>query len=98
MNKKQKNKSLVKRSLRNRMINQRYRSTIKTLLKLFKKTNGHYLEETVANIKDTHKVHLADIANKIFSFADKAVKKNVFHQNKSNRIKSQIAKLFLYCR
>jgi len=93
MTKKQKNKSLISKNIRNRMVNRRYRSTIKTLLKFFKNLWCRYTAENVPSLKNYFKISLAEIAGKLNSFTDKAVKKNVIHQNKANRIKSRISKI-----
>jgi ribosomal protein S20 len=45
MNKKQKNRKLIAQNKRNRMVNRRYTSTIKTLSKLFKLKIIYYILE-----------------------------------------------------
>ena len=87
MNKKQKNRKLVKQNKRNRMINRRYSSTIKSLSKLFLskiKTPASSLEE---------KLDVNQIVNRVYSVIDKAVKKGVIHKNTAARKKSRIGKL-----
>lgn len=93
MNKKQRNKKLVAQNKRNRMINRRYSSTIKTLRKLFKNTLSNYNGNKDLELKEKIKINLAAIANKLYSFLDKAVKKNVIHRNNAARKKSSVGKL-----
>jgi ribosomal protein S20 len=67
MNKKQKNRKLVKQNKRNRMINRRYSSTIKSLSKLFVskvKTSISSLEEEE---KSKVKAETVNIVNKVYS-------------------------------
>ena len=95
MNKKQKNRKLVKQNKRNRMINRRYSSTIKSLSKLFLskvKTSGSNLEEEE---KSKVKAETVNIVNKVYSIIDKAVKKGVIHKNTAARKKSRIGKMFI---
>jgi small subunit ribosomal protein S20 len=99
MNKKQKNRKLIAQNKRNRMVNRRYTSTIKTLSKLFKLkikeskgvsgTSVSIVEKETNLKKDTLK-----IMSKIYSIVDKAVKKNVIHKNTASRKKSNIGKLY----
>lgn len=93
MNKKQRNKKLVTQNRRNRMINRRYSSTIKTLRKLFKKTLSNYNDVKNSEIKEKIKINLLSISNNLYSFLDKAVKKNVIHKNNAARKKSSVGKL-----
>ena len=93
MNKKQKNRKLVKQNKRNRMINRRYSSTIKSLSKLFiskVKTLTGSGEE-----KSKVKAETINIVNKVYSIIDKAVKKGVIHKNTAARKKSRIGKMFI---
>lgn len=93
MNKKQKNRKLVKQNKRNRMINRRYSSTIKSLSKLFVskvKTLTNSGEE-----KSKVKAETINIVNKVYSIIDKAVKKGVIHKNTAARKKSRIGKMFI---
>lgn len=95
MNKKQKNRKLVKQNKRNRMINRRYSSTIKSLSKLFLskvKTSSSNLEE---DEKSKVKAETVNIVNKVYSIIDKAVKKGVIHKNTAARKKSRIGKMFI---
>jgi small subunit ribosomal protein S20 len=89
MNKKQRNRKIVTQNKRNRMINRRYSSTIKTLFKLFNKTiNGIPLgEKPEINVSQSR-----NIANNLYSIIDKAVKKGILHKNTAARKKSKMEK------
>ena len=95
MNKKQKNRKLVTQNKRNRMINRRYSSTIKSLSKLFiskvKSSVVSVEEEEKAKVKS----ETINIVNKVFSIIDKAVKKGVIHKNTAARKKSKIGKILV---
>jgi len=94
MNKKQKNRKIVTQNNRNRMINRRYISTIKTLAKLLIKNMKEIkLQENIEKKKDTL-ILTSKILNKFFSFLDKAVKKRILHKNTVARKKSKIRKNF----
>ena len=97
MNKKQKNRKIVAQNKRNRMINRRYTTTIKTLSKLFtkqiktlnssSKTNLDLIETTGTLEK---KQLLTKIQNHLYSAFDKAVKKGIVHKNNASRKKSRL--------
>ena len=94
MNKKQKNRKLVKQNKRNRMINRRYSSTIKSLSKLFiskVKSSINSIEEEKSKVKS----ETLNIVNKVYSIIDKAVKKGVIHKNTAARKKSKIGKMLI---
>ena len=93
MNKKQKNRKLVKQNKRNRMINRRYSSTIKSLSKLFLSK----VKTLASSGEDKTKVkeETVSIVNKAYSVIDKAVKKGVIHKNTAARKKSKIGKVFV---
>nr|YP_010208261.1 ribosomal protein S20 [Pseudo-nitzschia multistriata]UBA15274.1 ribosomal protein S20 [Pseudo-nitzschia multistriata] len=79
------NKSAKKRigiAKRNRLQNLYYKTSVRTLTKLFFKT----LEQTPES-----KEKLQTIVNSIYSFLDKGTKKNVFHKNTAARQKARIA-------
>ena len=89
MNKKQRNRKIVAQNKRNRMINRRYSSTIKTLVKLFNRTvSGIPLEKKA----DLNVSQSRNIANNLYSIIDKAVKKGVLHKNTAARKKSKMEK------
>ena len=95
MNKKQKNRKLVTQNKRNRMINRRYSSTIKSLSKLFTSK----VKASVSSLEEEEKVKVKsetlNIVNKVYSIIDKAVKKGVIHRNTAARKKSKIGKMLV---
>lgn len=94
MNKKQRNRKLTKQNKRNRIINRRYSSTIKSLSKLFKsKIKIFSLQSTIEN-KEEIKKETKIVLNTLYSIIDKAAKKNVIHKNNAARKKSNIYKIF----
>jgi small subunit ribosomal protein S20 len=95
MNKKQKNRKLVKQNKRNRMINRRYSSTIKSLSKLFISKVKSSVISVEAEEKAKVKSETTNIVNKVFSIIDKAVKKGVIHKNTAARKKSKIGKILV---
>ena len=95
MNKKQKNRKLVKQNKRNRMINRRYSSTIKSLSKLFLSKVKTSSSSTEEEEKSKVKAETVNIVNKVYSIIDKAVKKGVIHKNTAARKKSRIGKMLI---
>ena len=95
MNKKQKNRKLVKQNKRNRMINRRYSSTIKSLSKLFLSKVKISISNIEEEEKSKVKAETVNIVNKVYSIIDKAVKKGVIHKNTAARKKSRIGKMFI---
>jgi small subunit ribosomal protein S20 len=80
------NKSARKRietNKRNRLQNRYYKTSVRTLTKLFLKT----LEEQTPESKEKSKT----ILNSIYSFLDKGTKKNIFHKNTAARQKARLA-------
>jgi small subunit ribosomal protein S20 len=91
MNKKQKNRKLVTQNNRNRIINRRYSSTIKTLSKLFQKKLK--LSQTAnSEINEQIKKDTVSLIKNLYSIIDKAVKKGVIHKNTAARKKSKLVK------
>jgi ribosomal protein S20 len=90
MNKKQRNRKNVTQNKRNRMINRRYSSTIKTFFKLFLIQIQETKQIFERELKTEKIVELKNLQNKLFSLIDKGVKKRVFHKNTANRKKSKI--------
>lgn len=89
MNKKQRNRKTVTQNNRNRIINRRYRSTMKSLSKLFlAKVQQVKTSENETN--DNVKLELKTVMNSLFSIIDKSVKKGVIHKNNAARRKSVI--------
>lgn len=87
MNKKQKNRKDVAQNKRNRIKNRRYKSTIKTLFKIFgQKAREHNGDKQ----NEQTKAELLVIKSKLHSFIDKAVNKNVIHRNNAARKKKKV--------
>ena len=89
MNKKQRNRKVVTQNKRNRIINRRYSTTIKSLSKLFLNKVTLIDSPDVSN-KENLKQEMALIINNLYSIIDKAVKKGVIHKNTAARKKSKI--------
>ena len=94
MSKKQENKKLIKQNKRNRIINKRYTSTIKTLKKLFLMKIKIIATEELETEKNKLKQETTLVLQNLYSIIDKAVKKNVIHKNTAARKKSIVGKLF----
>ena len=83
------NKSAKKRigiNERNRLQNRYYKTSVKTLTKLFLKN----LEMSKNEQTDKSKTELKTILNSVYSFLDKGTKKNIFHKNTAARKKSKL--------
>jgi small subunit ribosomal protein S20 len=72
---------------RNRLINKYYKTSIRTLTKLFFKDLESYKISKNSEEKDK----LKKILNSVYSLLDKGTKKNVFHKNAAARRKSNLA-------
>jgi small subunit ribosomal protein S20 len=94
MSKKQENRKLITQNKRNRIINKRYTSTIKTLSKLFSLKIKSLTTETNNETKDKLKIETFTVIKNLYSIIDKAVKKSVIHKNTAARKKSKFGKLF----
>ena len=84
------NKSAVKRiriNKRNRLQNRFYKSSVKTLSKMFLKRLDEY--KISQNPNDKFKAQI--LLSTLYSLIDKACKKNVFPKNQAARKKSQLA-------
>lgn len=84
------NKSAKKRidiAKRNRLQNKFYKSSVRTLIKIFLKDLEIYKSDEKTIEKNTLNKQLGSI----YSLLDKGTKKNVFHRNTSARKKSQLA-------
>lgn len=84
------NKSAEKRieiNARNRLKNRYYKSSVRTLIKMFFQNLEIY--KTSQNIEDKEK--LKKILSSINSFLDKGTKTNVFHKNAAARKKAKLA-------
>jgi small subunit ribosomal protein S20 len=106
MNKKQRNRKIVTQNNRNRLINRRYSTTIKTLSKLFASkidflNNLRIIDKALKmeRREDAQvvqlKVEAAEIITKLYSIIDKAVKKGVIHKNTAARKKSKVVKTLI---
>lgn len=84
------NKSAKKRILiakRNRLQNRFYKTSVRTLTKLF--LNNLELYKTTPTSENKEKVE--KLLSSIYSLIDKGCKKNVFHKNTAARKKSKLA-------
>ena len=94
MNKNQKNRKLIQQNTRNKMINRRYTSTIKTIFKIFSLKVGQFsiavIEENQIEIKN----EIFKLVSSFYSIVDKAIKKGVLHKNTGARKKSKISQIF----
>ena len=84
------NKSAKKRILiakRNRLQNRFYKTSVRTLTKMFMKSVEIY--KASKTTEDREKAQ--KILNSIYSLIDKGSKKNVFHKNSAARKKSKLA-------
>ena len=89
MNKKQRNRKVVTQNRRNRMINRRYSSTIRSLSKLFG-LKVSILKTADAETSSQIKSEALNLVKSLYSIIDKAVKKGVLHKNAAARKKSTI--------
>ena len=84
------NKSAKKRILiakRNRLQNRFYKTSVRTLTKMFVKSLETY--KNSKNLEDREKSQ--KILNSIYRLLDKGSKRNVFHKNTAARTKSKLA-------
>jgi len=84
------NKSAEKRietNKRNRLRNRFYKSSVRTLIKVFFKDLEIY--KTSKNPEDKEK--LQELLSSVYSLIDKATKKNIFHKNAAARKKAKLA-------
>jgi small subunit ribosomal protein S20 len=84
------NKSAEKRieiAKRNRLQNRFYKSSVRTLIKVFLKNLETY--KISQDLKDKEKA--SKKLSSVYSLIDKSAKKRVFHKNNAARKKSQLA-------
>jgi small subunit ribosomal protein S20 len=84
------NKSAEKRieiNRRNRLRNRFYKSSVRTLMKVFFKDLEIY--KTSQNLEDKEKVK--KLLSSVYSLIDKGTKKNVFHKNTAAKKKARLA-------
>jgi len=72
---------------RNRLRNRFYKSSVRTLIKVFFKDLEVY--KTSQSLEDREKVQ--KILSSVYSLIDKGTKKNVFHKNAAARKKAKLA-------
>ena len=72
---------------RNRLTNKYYKTSVRTLIKLFFKN----LELYKVSKNPEKKQYLSDILSSIYSMMDKGTKKNIFHKNNTARKKAKLA-------
>lgn len=77
----------IKINKRNRLRNKYYKTSVRTLIKLFF-TN---LELYKISKDSKHKEQLNKILSSIYSLMDKGTKKNIFHKNMAARKKAKLA-------
>jgi small subunit ribosomal protein S20 len=75
---------------RNRLRNRFYKSSVRTLIKVFFKNLEVY--KTSKNPQDKEK--LQKILSSVYSLIDKGTKKNIFHKNAAARKKAKLASYF----
>lgn len=75
---------------RNRLRNRFYKSSVRTLIKVFFKDLEVY--KTSKNPQDKEK--LQKILSSVYSLIDKGTKKNIFHKNAAARKKAKLASYF----
>lgn len=86
-------KSAKKRILtteRNRLQNRFYKSTVRTLTKVFISNVEIYKKSPT----DENKKKIQSLLNSVYSLIDKGCKKNVFHKNTAARKKSKLSLTF----
>lgn len=87
------NKSAKKRVLtakRNRLQNRFYKTSVKTLTKMFLISLEKYkIDNSIEN-----KEKAQSLLNSVYSLMDKGTKRNVFHKNTAARKKSKLALCF----
>jgi len=84
------NKSAKKRieiNKRNRLQNKYYKTSVRTLIKLFFKNLDNYKISKTAEERQK----LNEILGAIYSMMDKGTKKNIFHKNTAARKKAKLA-------
>ncbi len=72
---------------RNRVTNKYYKTSVRTLIKLFFKNLEVYKDSQ--NVEDKEK--LKELLSSIYSLMDKGTKKHIFHKNTAARKKAKLA-------
>lgn len=84
------NKSAEKRikiNKRNRLRNKYYKTSVRTLIKLF----FTILEASKNSLSEKDKNQLNEILNSTYKLLDKGTKKNIYHKNTAARKKARLA-------
>lgn len=77
----------IKTNERNRLTNRFYKTSVRTLIKMFVKG----LETYKISKNPDEREKLQKILSSVYSLIDKGTKKNVFHKNAASRKKSKLA-------
>jgi len=77
----------IKTNKRNRLRNKYYKTSVRTLIKLF----FNNLEAYKVSQNSDDKEKLNEILSSIYSIMDKGTKKNIFHKNMAARKKAKLA-------
>lgn len=80
-------KKRIKIAKRNRLKNRYYKSSIRTLVKMFFQN----LKTYKVSKDPKEKKKLQKILSSVYSMLDKGTKKNVYHKNTASRKKSKLA-------
>lgn len=80
-------KKRIKINYRNRLQNKYYKTSVRTLIKLFFINLEMYKDSQTTQ----HKEKLQEILSAIYSILDKGTKKNIFHKNMAARKKAKLA-------
>jgi small subunit ribosomal protein S20 len=76
----------IKTNERNRLTNRFYKTSVRTLIKIFVKDL-----ETYKTSKVLMREKITKVLSSVYSLIDKGTKKNVFHKNAASRKKSKLA-------
>jgi small subunit ribosomal protein S20 len=77
----------IKTNERNRLTNRFYKTSVRTLIKIFVKD----LETYKTSKSPEEREKLQKVLSSVYSLIDKGTKKNVFHKNAASRKKSKLA-------
>jgi small subunit ribosomal protein S20 len=77
----------IKTNERNRLTNRFYKTSVRTLIKIFVKD----LETYKTSKSPDEREKLQKVLSSVYSLIDKGTKKNVFHKNAASRKKSKLA-------
>jgi small subunit ribosomal protein S20 len=77
----------IKTNERNRLTNRFYKSSVRTLIKVFVRD----LEAYKTSKSPDEREKLQKVLSSVYSLIDKGTKKNVFHKNAASRKKAKLA-------